>query len=351
MAGCDISSLPVELRLKILSFLPLYQLKMVVRVNRKWREMGEDAFLWKKLNLVISNKTQSVLTHILKMRRLQKLRRINFCNPVSANQAEDIINAVTSHDSIKELDISFSKLSKVQPDKFGVLVRGLEVLVMHNCRLTYPQMKMMFTVLYDEDTSKLQKLYIGTNDLHQLDPALLARSVPKLSALHCDNTYLLDIQVEAIFHGITQPQSRMRELNIHSVDLSLLSPTLISSMLSRLVSANLWGTLLTQEQLEEIFTVLSTDTKLQHLNLSNNDLSLIPPFILSGSISRLTKAELCHSRLVPMQLTMLLTKVATKDCQLTSLDLTGNPAAVQQLPSQLLDQARDKLVTLELGYF
>jgi len=352
MAGCDICFLPVELRLKILSLLPIYQLKTVLRVNRRWKEMGEDPFLWRNLKLVISSKTLSVVRQLLKMTRLQKLRSIHFSTPVPANQAEDVIIMLIGHDTIKNIDISFSKLSKVRTDKLGELVRRLEVLKMNNCRLTLPQLKTMLTVISNDDNCNMQKLYIGTNDLHQLSPGLLVRSIPHLSTLHCDNTYLLDIQVGAMFKAICQENSKMKELNLTSVDLSSLPPTLITSTLANLESANLWGTMLTQEQLEEIFDMLATDTKLKHLNLSNNDLSLIPPYTFSSSISNLTRAELCHSKLIPIQLTMLLTRVATnQECNLISLDLSGNPQAVNQLCSQLLQETRSKLENLELGYF
>ena len=352
MTNSDISLLPVELRLKILSLLPLYQLKMVLRVSRGWKEMGEDPILWKNLNLVISGRTQPVLNQILAMTRLQRLRNIHFSNPVPANQADDVISLVTAQKSIKNLDISFSKLSKVQPDKLGVLVKGLEELRMNNCRLTFQQIKTILKVISNDASCKMQKLYIGTNDLHQLPLDLLAKSIPKLSVFHCDNTYLLDIQTEAMFKAISKESSRMKELNIHSIDLSSLPPSLITSTLASLESANLWGTMLTQEQLEDIFNMLPTVTKLKHLNLSNNDLSLIPPYTFSSSISKLIKAELCHTKLIPIQITMLLTKVVTnQDNRLTSIDLTGNPQAVNQISSQLLQETRNKLDHVELGYF
>jgi len=352
MSNCDISLLPVELRLKILTLLSIYQLKVVVRVNRRWKEMGEDPILWRNLHLVISSKTQPVLRQILMMTRLQRLRNIHFNNPVPANQAGDVISVVIGHKSIKNLDLSFSKLSKVQPDKLGVLVRGLEELRMNNCRLSFPQLKTILKVISNEASCKMQKLYIGTNDLHQLPPDLIAQSIPKLSVFHCDNTYFLDIQAEVMFRAISHESSRMKELNILDVDLSSLSPTLITSTLSNLESANLWGTMLTQEQLEDILNMLTTVTKLKYLNLSNNDLSLIPPSIIAASISKLIKADLCHTKLIPIQITMLLTTIATnQDSRLTSIDLTGNPQAVKQISSQLLQETRNKLEHLELGYF
>ena len=76
MKNCDISLLPAELRMKILAYLSLYQLKMVVRVNRRWREMGEDPFLWKNLSLVISSRTQPVIRQILKMKSLSRLMSV-----------------------------------------------------------------------------------------------------------------------------------------------------------------------------------------------------------------------------------------------------------------------------------
>merc|ERR1711892_704999 len=149
------------------------------------------------------------------------------------------------------------------------LVRRLEVLVLTNCRLTHPQLKNMLTVIGKDNTCRIQKLYLGSNDLHQLPPNVLASSVTKLCTLHCDNTYLMDNQVDALFLAMNQEISKLKELSILSVDLSSLSPSLLSSSLSYLVSANLWGTMLTLEQVEAIF----------------NMLAVIPPPIFSKSIS------------------------------------------------------------------
>ena len=351
MGSCDLSNLPPELRLKILSFLSHHELKMVVRVNRRWREMGEDPLLWRRLRLVVLSRTQPVMEQVLRIRRLQRLRCVKFASPVAAGQAQDMICLIQGQGNVKELDIASSKLIKVQPNTMGSLVNGLEVVLLTNCRLTVPQLKTIFTVISQDKTCNLQELYVGTNDLHTLSPTLLANCVTKLSTLHCDNTYLQDDQVDALFSAISLENSRLRELNILSNDLSSVSSSLLASSLSTLVSVNLWGTMLTTDQVDEIFTSLTKNCKVTHLNLSNNNLSNIPPPILSDCISRLTSAELCHSNLIPMQVTMLLTNVATRDCQLDKLDLSGNPTAMQQLPQQLLVTARERLDSLELGYF
>eukprot|EP00092_Neocalanus_flemingeri_P021617 GFUD01023447.1.p1 GENE.GFUD01023447.1~~GFUD01023447.1.p1 ORF type:complete len:352 (+),score=137.57 GFUD01023447.1:47-1102(+) len=347
---CHLSCLPAELRLKILSFLSHHELKMVVRVSRRWREMGEDPVLWRRLRLVVSSRTQPVIEQVLRTRRLQGVRSVKFASPVAAGQAEEMIGLVGGRESVMELDITSSKLSKVQPETLGSLVRELEVVVLTNCRLTLPQLNNIFNVLSEDKPCKLQELYIGTNDLHTLPPTLLARCVNKLSILHCDNTYLLDSQVDALFLAISQENSKLKELNILSNDLSSVSPTLISTSLISLVTVNLWGTMLTSDQVDAVFTILAKDCKVTNLNLSNNDLSNILPSSLSSCISRLTRAELCHCNLVPMQATMLLTNVATQDCKLARLDLSGNPAALQQLPQQLVGTARGRLDSLELGY-
>jgi len=355
MKYCDISLLPAELRLKILGYLSLYQLKMVVRVNRRWREMGEDPFLWKNISLVISSRPQataySLIGKILKMKRLSRLRSVEFSSPVPAGQAQAVLSQLTDHESVKHLNIAGSKLSKVQADILGSMVKGLEVLVVTNCRLTFIQIKNILNVISNDSTCKMKELYIGSNDLHQLPPSLLGNCVTKLTTLHCNNTNLMAKQVEALFRAISQEDSILKELNICTMDLSSLSPTLISSSLAKLVLVNLWGTDLTTDQVEAVFNIPAKNNKLTHLVLSNNDLSLIPPTIFSSFICRLIEAEMCLCDLTPMQVTMLLTNIATKDCQLTKLDINGNPEAFNQLPQQLLETAENKLNSLELGYF
>ena len=76
------------------------------------------------------------------------------------------------------------------------------------------------------------------------------------------------------------------------------------------------GTQLTTEQVTRIFTRLSVveDHKLKYLNLSNNNLSLVPINILVAGISSLKQVDLTGTKLTTEQLTGIYRMVADRRC-------------------------------------
>ena len=349
--------------------------------------MGEDPVLWRRLRLVVGWSLSRV--KLLGLRRLQKLRRVEMTGfPMS----DSLTSLIVKQENVTELDISSCNLGMVTPDTLGTLVMGLEEVVL-NFSLTQPQLVTIFTVIQNKKC-RLKKLYIAHVDLSSLTLTLLANSVIKMSTLSCRNCNLQNDQVEALFLAVSQTNlerldlfwndlstvtprllstsltrivslnigntnltpaqvdavflaiaksPQLRELDISLNDLSSVSPRLVSSSLAFLVTVNLCGTMLSPDQVEAVFISLaSKDSKLEHLNLSNNDLSTIRPYIIAYSIPRLISAELWATKLTTRQVRMLLSRVMDRESQLSKLNLFYNPA-VFQLPPQLLMQARRRI--------
>jgi len=339
-----------ELRLKILNLLTIHQLKSVVRVCRRWKDMGEDPYLWQKLHLTISARFLPNLNEMLQTTRLKQLKRIHFGCPITANQADEVLKSLLAHGGIVDLDIPSSKLTKVNSNTISCIVKRMERIVMTHCRLSVSLLEVVFQTISKSENCRLKMLDIGSNDLHKVSPSLVAGCVSKLSSLKCDNTYLQEHQVTDIFKAIGKENSKVTELSLTSVDLSSSCSTLMARTLSKLKFLNLWATELTLAQVETIFTIIEQGCKIERLNLSSNDLSGVASSLFANSVSQLEVADVCHCELSLMQVTMLLTKVATSNCRLTKLDLRGN-LVNQQLPDQLIKQARMKLNHLELTFF
>ena len=247
MNNYDHIYIPPELWLHIFSFLPINVLKVVVLVCRTWRKMGEEPVLWKKMKLKVRRETQPILENVLSLRRLERLRSIKLSQDLEKYQAENFLRLVGGLEQIIILDMSCIKLTMVIPDTMGTLVRGLEELVLTGCDPTLHHLMKIFTVICNEDNKcKMQKLYIGYNNLSQLPPNMLAMCVTKPLTLHCNLAFLTNHQLEALLLAITQDNSRLRELHIGWNNFSSLSPRIISTGLSTLISVILGGIKLTR---------------------------------------------------------------------------------------------------------
>jgi len=80
-------------------------------------------------------------------------------------------------------------------------------------------------------------------------------------------------------------QEGLEEVNFFESDLSAVNPSLLATLVERLVKVNLGKTKLTHNQLEVLFNRLGEKkTGLKGLNIQKNDLSSIQPAQLAGAV-------------------------------------------------------------------
>ena len=110
------------------------------------------------------------------------------------------------------------------------------------------------------------------NNLSRVDPGLLARRVTKLEVLDVHDTELSQHQVFAIIHAVSV-SNKINELYIGENDLSEVDPGLLTKAVTKLVRLDVQNTKLTQQQNEAILNTLNTGSKMEKLYIGYRDMS------------------------------------------------------------------------------
>merc|ERR1719208_223227 len=94
MKNCTLNSLPAEIKLELLKYLPVRDLRSIVRVSRAWRHVGEDPHLWSQTRVRITTRAASFLSDIISSSKMKLLRDLKLEQCVSAKTAESVLRLI-----------------------------------------------------------------------------------------------------------------------------------------------------------------------------------------------------------------------------------------------------------------
>ena len=178
---------------------------------------------------------------------------------------------------------------------------------------------------------RMTKLDVGYVNLSSISPLVLSGLVTSLEELKLCLCRLQPEQVTSIFTAASETDRlRLRSLSINFTDLSSVPASLLSQAVVRLVTVNLWLCRLSAGQVQTIFKTISDtpDLTLRNLTLNPTDFSVVPANILSKAILRLETVNLNYTELSPEQLRSLCEDVAaSKDLKLRTLQLSSTSLA------------------------
>ena len=93
--------LPAEILERIFQSLSLQDLSTALLVCRRWREVGETPALWSSLPVMVNTRNLSVMTEMLRSRRLQAVRKLDIRN---VSPSEEDWEAVVEHPGLREFE-------------------------------------------------------------------------------------------------------------------------------------------------------------------------------------------------------------------------------------------------------
>ena len=173
--------------------------------------------------LVVPDIDLSSITPDLLARSVTKLEEVQFCRPVSDQQAEAIFAALAVQTTLKKLYIAFKDLSSLEAGMLARGVVGLEDVSLRNTQLTIQQVEAILTAI-GKDT-RLKKLNLkGNTSLASIDPNILARSITQLKKVNIGNIRIRQPQLLALFTAVKEP-IKLKTLKIGvNADLNQLEP-------------------------------------------------------------------------------------------------------------------------------
>ena len=97
--------LPTEMLYMIFKLLSYRDLKIVMLVCRRWREIGETPRLWSSLPVIVNTRNMSVIPEILTTRRMMGLNKLW----IEATLSEKVSHSIVRHTGLRELELSTIK--------------------------------------------------------------------------------------------------------------------------------------------------------------------------------------------------------------------------------------------------
>ena len=336
--------LPVEMLLGIFELVSYKDLKNVVLVCRRWREIGETPRFWSSFPAKVKTRNMSVMSEMLSSRRMKQLKKLT----IESTLSEEVSHTIMNHPVLREfklseeeepqtiisvlnvicsrgykgtvLDMSENDMFDIDPELLAKVVTKLQKLEINCTELTLQQAAAIFTAVSEEST--MIELDISDNDLSGVDPELLAKAVNNLTTLYIENTNLTLQQTEAILTAVSEG-SKMIKLNIVENNMSGVDPGLLAKAVANLETLDIGSTELTQQQATAILSGVSKGTKLTKLNISLNNLSGVDSELLAKAVANLETLDIGSTELTECKATTILSGVS-KGSEVTKLNMSWN---------------------------
>ena len=269
------------------------------------------------------------------------------------DQLEDVFRGIASagHMRLKSLTLDRNDFSMIHTtDLMSRALVRLEAVSLWKTRLKLDQLDRLFCEIAESERMKLRSLDLSFTPISSVTASVLARALVRLEAVMLFDTRLDDSAVLSLLTEISASEKLMlRSLDIRYNQLSCVPPQVLSRCLVRLEEVDLWNTLLTSHQLNSILEAIASSTQLNlsKLSLKGLDLSQASPDLISRAVVRLAHIDLTATKLSGDQVTGLLTTILTEDqTSLAVLNLSGNNLSV--VDASLLAGAVIKLKEVSL---
>ena len=337
--------LPVEMLLGIFELVSYKDLKNVVLVCRRWREIGETPRFWSSFPAKVKTRNMSVMSEMLSSRRMKQLKKLT----IESTLSEEVSHTIMNHPVLREfklseeeepqtiisvlnvicsrgykgtvLDMSENDMFDIDPELLAKVVTKLQKLEINCTELTLQQAAAIFTAVSEEST--MIELDISDNDLSGVDPELLAKAVNNLTTLYIENTNLTLQQTEAILTAVSEG-SKMIKLNIVENNMSGVDPGLLAKAVANLETLDIGSTELTQQQATAILSGVSKGTKLTKLNISLNNLSGVDSELLAKAVANLETLDIGSTELTEPVISTTILSGVSKGSEVIKLNMSWN---------------------------
>ena len=358
-----IELIPTQMLLYIFELLLYRDLKIVMLVCRRWREIGEIQQLWGSLPVIVNKRNISVMPEILSTRRMLGLNKLR----IETELSEKVSQTIARHPGLREFELSQrndeqtiisvlnvicsregqgmilrlnnKNVSGVDAELLARAVIKLETLEFSNTQLTQQQIVAILTAV--SDGRKMTKLDISFNDMSGIDKKLLAKTVTKMKKLNITDTNLTQQQAEAILTAVSE-ENVVSKLYIGFNNLSGVDPGLMAKAFTNLKKLNVNRSELTHRQ---IVTILTAFCKGNTIHISMNDLSRVDPGLLARAVTKLEVMDVQDTELSQQQVVAIITAVSESK-KITELYIGENDLSI--VDPGLLTKAVTKLVRLDL---
>jgi len=201
--------LPVEILLKLFTLLPPRDLKSVVLVCKKWKDVGDDPYLWMWAKVTVKKDTLKEISTFLSTKRMRLLKTIGL-RAVS----NTLLQAIITHPGLRTIDMHanlHTDLSKSDPNILANALGRLESVSIFKAHLTNEQQDALMLKLISG--SCIKDLNIGDTDLSSLDPQIFCSAMTRVETLGLYWTDLTEEQLTLLLLKVVEG-SKLSNINI-----------------------------------------------------------------------------------------------------------------------------------------
>ena len=336
--------------------------------------IGETPRLWSSFPVIVKTRNMSVMSEILSSRKMKQLKKLRIISTLSEEVSQTIIN----HPVLREfklsrkndkqtiisvlnvicsreykgtvLDMSENNMLDIDPELLAKVVTKLQKLNIdvrndfRHTNITHQQAAAILTAVSEGST--LTELKIGYNNLSGVDLELLAKVVTNVDTLNLTNTKLTQQQIASVITSASKG-SKLKKLNISENDLSGVDPGLLAKAVVNLETLDIGNTKLTQQQAAVIFSGVCEGSRLNVLNISDNNLSEVEPELLAKTVIKLKKLDIRYSDITKQQASVILTAIS-EGRRLTDLNIGFND--LREVCPELMAKAVTNLEILDVTF-
>ena len=267
MVSCvTIQTLPEEMMMKIFCCLDLSDLATVLLVCRRWKEVAESPWLWKRLEVVVGQMKVNNIG-ILGTRRLESVKRVRLLSKYHPDEeeAEAVFQAIEDHEGINELNISQNEISKVNATTLAKAVNSMEKVNLFNAKLTNMQIDALFEQMARE--TKLKVLSMGCVNISGVNPEVVSAGLNKINTARLCNTAVTTKQLDALFKAMAD-KTQLKEIDLGHNNLAGVDAEVLYKGLKKIETVKLYDTNLSRRQIEYILG--NTGNQLKTLDICFN---------------------------------------------------------------------------------
>ena len=258
-----------------------------------------------ELDISYNNLTKVNIIKIVELKGITNLMKFNIShshNGITDHAAESIANFLSKNSKLEELDLSYNNLQATGAMKIAKLSNILGLIkfnISHNAITDHAAESIAHFL---SQNSKLEELDLSHNHLQTAGAIEIAKTseITKLKKFNISHNSITDHAAEFIASFLSS-NSKLEELNLSYNSLqtegAIRITEVIMSSVTNLIKLNLSHNGITEHAAEFIATFLSKNCKLQELDLSCNNLQAVGiiKFIKSSCITSLIKFNISHN--------------------------------------------------------
>ena len=226
-------------------------------------------------------------------------------------------------------------------------LRKIEEVNLSKSRLRYTQLNQLFEDLHFEEDSPLKRLDLSQNNFSYF---FQQAGLCQLEEVRLCQVFITTHTLTRILSSIAKtPNLKLKHLDLSDNNLSKLPPATLAEAAVRLEKLSVSRTKLKPDQMTAVFSRLRERpaSRLKSLNISNNRLASLPAGMLADVLCHLEEANVANTRLSTQQVTAIFSDLLNVvPLQLKSLNISNNNLSSLSLPT--LRQAVTRLEQIHL---